>query len=166
MDNTEHPYGCLPPCTGLFGTASLKTFKLEKTSQLLDPIIKYLKIDSKLFLTEEGKNRFSKLTNNFEIEDFDSQVDNLNIIIVTFNSPLLLQITRDVKINFVGKLSSIGGTLGLFTGFSVMSLIEVFYWAGKIILTTTMMKLGLSSAVSGVGSLRRRRKQLTDSVFF
>lgn len=41
---------------------------------------------------------------------------------------LMLQITRDAKMSFSDKVSWVGGMLGLFTGFSVISGIEVLYW--------------------------------------
>ena len=40
----------------------------------------------------------------------------------------MLQITRDAKMSFSDKVSWVGGMLGLFTGFSVISGIEVLYW--------------------------------------
>ena len=43
-------------------------------------------------------------------------------------------ITKDAKTNFMTKLSTIGGTLGLFTGFSVISGIEIIYFTMKIVL--------------------------------
>ena len=34
----------------------------------------------------------------------------------------------EVRTNIYDMISSIGGTLGLFTGISVITLVEVFYW--------------------------------------
>ena len=39
-----------------------------------------------------------------------------------------LQITRDAKMSTSDKLSWIGGMMGLFTGFSVISGLEILYW--------------------------------------
>ena len=123
-------------------------------------------MDNELFLTQNGRARFSTLSRFFDDQTIDDQVNDLKIVKVTFNSPMLLQITRDVKINFVGKLSAIGGNLGLFTGFSIMSFVELMYWFVKIVYTTIMMSCGKSDAVTGVGALRQKRKQLTNSVYF
>ena len=38
-------------------------------------------------------------------------------------------------------LSAIGGTMGLFTGFSIISGIEILYFAVKMILNTKGMKI-------------------------
>ena len=43
------------------------------------------------------------------------------------------RITRDKAEKFVDQLSAIGGTLGLLTGFSVISGVEIMYFAAKIV---------------------------------
>ena len=45
---------------------------------------------------------------------------------IYINSPTFDLITKDAKTTFMDRLAVIGGTLGLFTGFSVISGIEVF----------------------------------------
>ena len=44
---------------------------------------------------------------------------------ISINSPTFDLITKDAKTTFMDRLAIIGGTLGLFTGFSVISGIEV-----------------------------------------
>ena len=44
---------------------------------------------------------------------------------IYINSPTFDLIEKDAKTAFIDKLSAIGGTLGLFTGFSLISGIEV-----------------------------------------
>ena len=43
-------------------------------------------------------------------------------------------ITKDRANKFVDMISAIGGTLGLFTGFSIISAFEIIYFGIKIIL--------------------------------
>ena len=40
----------------------------------------------------------------------------------------------DFKVTLVGQLGLIGGTMGLFTGFSILSAIEIVYFAAKFFL--------------------------------
>ena len=40
---------------------------------------------------------------------------------------------QDRKAEFVDKLSAIGGTMGLLTGFSIISGVEIIYFALKIV---------------------------------
>ena len=53
----------------------------------------------------------------------------LHWIRIYFSSPTFDKVTRDEKANFVTKLSAIGGTMGLFAGFSIISGIELLYFA-------------------------------------
>ena len=46
------------------------------------------------------------------------------------------KITKDRAAKFVDMLSAIGGTMGLLTGFSIISGVEVVYFGVKIILQT------------------------------
>ncbi len=41
------------------------------------------------------------------------------------------KLTTDAKATFSDKVSSIGGTLGLFTGFSITSLVEIVFWIAR-----------------------------------
>ena len=44
------------------------------------------------------------------------------------------KITRDRAAKFVDKLSAIGGTMGLLTGFSIISGVEIVYFGLNILL--------------------------------
>ena len=44
------------------------------------------------------------------------------------------RITKDRAAKFVDKLSAVGGTMGLLTGFSIISAVEIVYFGIKIIL--------------------------------
>jgi hypothetical protein len=48
---------------------------------------------------------------------------------IYFDTQNFDRVTRDEKANFVTKLSTIGGTMGLFSGFSIISGIEILYFA-------------------------------------
>ena len=49
-------------------------------------------------------------------------------------------ITKDRAAKFVDMISAIGGTLGLFTGFSIMSAFELVYFGIKIIIEAIKTK--------------------------
>ena len=46
------------------------------------------------------------------------------------------RITKDRAAKFVDMLSAIGGTMGLLTGFSIISAVEIVYFGIKILLRT------------------------------
>ena len=59
----------------------------------------------------------------------------LHYIKIIFDTPKFEKITMDRSAKFVDMLSAIGGTMGLLTGFSIISGIEILYFVLKIFLT-------------------------------
>ena len=51
---------------------------------------------------------------------------------IYFDTPTFDRITKDRAAKFVDMLSAIGGTMGLLTGFSIISAVEILYFAAKI----------------------------------
>ena len=56
----------------------------------------------------------------------------LHWVHIQFNTPTFDKITRDEKANFVAKMSALGGTMGLLTGFSVISAAEIVFFGAII----------------------------------
>ena len=52
---------------------------------------------------------------------------------IYFDTPTFDRITKDDAAKFVDMLSAIGGTMGLLTGFSIISGVEILYFAAKMI---------------------------------
>ena len=63
--------------------------------------------------------------------DFSSK---LHYVKINFETPKFEKITKDRAAKFVDMLSAIGGTMGLLTGFSIISGVEILYFACKITL--------------------------------
>ena len=57
---------------------------------------------------------------------------------IYFDTPTFDRITKDRAAKFVDMLSAIGGTMGLLTGFSIISGVEIIYFAVKIIINLVM----------------------------
>ena len=53
---------------------------------------------------------------------------------IYFGAETFNQVNKDRAVKFVDEISAIGGTMGLFTGFSIISAVEVLYFGIKIIL--------------------------------
>ena len=53
---------------------------------------------------------------------------------IYFDTPVFDRITKDRAAKFVDMLSAIGGTMGLLTGFSIISGVEIGYFALKIVM--------------------------------
>ena len=53
---------------------------------------------------------------------------------IYFDTPTFDRITKDRAAKFVDMLSAVGGTMGLLTGFSIISGVEILYFAGKTVI--------------------------------
>ena len=67
----------------------------------------------------------------------------LNYVKIQFDTSTFDKITKDRSAKFVDMLSAIGGMMGLLTGFSIISAVEILYFAFKI--TFSFFKKSLSS---------------------
>ena len=59
--------------------------------------------------------------------DFDLELSKLKFVKIQFHTALYDRVTKDRAAKFVDMLSAIGGTMGLLTGFSIISAIEIIY---------------------------------------
>ena len=59
----------------------------------------------------------------------------MKYIRIFFDTPTINKITKDRAAKFVDMLSAIGGTMGLLTGFSLISAVEILYFVTKTIWT-------------------------------
>ena len=57
----------------------------------------------------------------------------MRFVRIYFDTATYDKITKDRSAKFVDMLSAIGGTMGLLTGFSIISGVEILYFATKII---------------------------------
>ena len=53
---------------------------------------------------------------------------------IRFDTATFDRVTKDQAAKFVDILSAIGGTMGLLTGFSIISGVEILYFAAKILM--------------------------------
>ena len=59
--------------------------------------------------------------------------NNLRFVRIYFDTPTFDRITKDRSAKFVDMLSAIGGTMGLLTGFSIISGVEIIYFLLRIV---------------------------------
>ena len=73
------------------------------------------------------------------ISDYEWR-NKLRYVRIFFDTPTFDKITKDRAAKFVDMLSAIGGTMGLLTGFSIISGVEILYFASKIIMSSLKKK--------------------------
>ena len=59
----------------------------------------------------------------------------MRFVRIYFDTPTFDRITKDRAAKFVDMLSAIGGTMGLLTGFSIISGVEILYFLIKGLLS-------------------------------
>ena len=57
----------------------------------------------------------------------------LRFVRIYFDTPTFDRITKDRAAKLVDILSAIGGTMGLLTGFSIISGVEIIYFSVKLV---------------------------------
>ena len=128
---------CLEPCSGLIVTSFSKSRSLSESME--DPLTSIKEDYEKYkYVTQfpTGKPGLSHyltivILNKLNLEY--EWTNNLRIVRIYFDTPTLNIITKDRAAKFVDYVSAIGGTMGLFTGFSIISGVEIIYFAVKIV---------------------------------
>ncbi len=64
--------------------------------------------------------------------------DNVGLISVYINKKSTLSIVLTATVTVIDMISNIGGTLGLFCGFSILSAAEIIYWIGVMLAKRTL----------------------------
>ena len=65
--------------------------------------------------------------------EYDMRQD-LRFIKIQFKTPTLFLVTKERAVTFVNILGEIGGTMGLLTGFSIITAVEIVYFTSKIMI--------------------------------
>ncbi len=68
------------------------------------------------------------------------QLAQVGSVFVYVNKKTTLQIVQTATVTILDMISNIGGTLGLFCGVSILSVVEALYWAGLIFLAKFQSK--------------------------
>ena len=68
----------------------------------------------------------------FFYKEYNSKM-NLKFVKIYFYATTFDKITKDRAAKFVDMLTAIGGTMGLLTGFSIISGVEIVYFGIKIV---------------------------------
>ncbi len=88
------------------------------------------------------------LSSNLELADKRFR-DDVTILNVFFDTPIITQVKLEMKVTVFDQISAIGGTLGLFTGVSLISFVEITYWLLRLVSAATF------SAFFGAGGVSR-----------
>ncbi len=88
-------------------------------------------LDNQDFLSDSITKRLTALALNLtsDVELAQRRFDqDIAIVNVFFDTPIITQIKRELRVTFTDQISAIGGALSLFTGVSLISFVEIVYW--------------------------------------
>ena len=71
----------------------------------------------------------------------------LEVVQIYFDTASFDEIERDKKIKFEAQLSLIGGTMGLLTGFSIISGVEIIFFLFRLVSVQKSNKIPMSIQV-------------------
>ena len=120
---------CSIPCKGFFANIKKHSFDYEYLNKL--PTIDYENY-TRMFGPSYRKPTNKLLPNEFVKEIFAKK--NLKFVRIFWDTPTFTRISRDKAAKFMDVLSAIGGTMGLLTGFSIISGIEIVYFMLKFLI--------------------------------
>ena len=127
---------CIKPCSGLIVTSFIKTQedrKIDNWLTVLEDYKAYKKI-TPFPIDEQGKTSLRLAAPSIIFASIDYEWKNkLRFVRIYFDTPTFDRIRVDKAAKFVDMLSAIGGTMGLLTGFSIISGVEILYFAFRII---------------------------------
>ena len=64
----------------------------------------------------------------------------MQVIQIYFDTATYDEIERDVKVTINAQLGLIGGTMGLLTGFSILSGVEILYYLAKFFMSLRFVR--------------------------
>ena len=82
------------------------------------------------------------MKNKIKLLGFERRTE-LHWVKIHFANPSFVRITKDEKANFETKLSAIGGTMGLLTGVSIISAVELLFFVAKMLMSLISYLMGL-----------------------
>ena len=133
---------CMIPCKGLYADISVdnsdvrKLEGMKKFGHLIKSYESYKRNysnDIKYPPALKGKIE-NEFINDFKTSSGFKKKQRLHFVQISFATPSFDRIIKDQKANLETKLSTIGGTMGLLTGFSIISVVEIIYFAYKILI--------------------------------
>ena len=124
---------CLVPCEGIFADVKVQPAK-NVTSERDKIFLQRYKNYKKFYESSDSRHlKLIVLKVRFNLFSDPSIEPDLKYIRIHIDTTTFDRVKKDSAAKFVDKLSAVGGTMGLLTGFSIISGVEILYFMGRII---------------------------------
>ena len=113
----------------LYNTIQSRTVRLRAyilRTMIDDMQIGMPELDDKYWKAYHDGNFFRRFSDVGVCKQFT--VENHAYIIMYIREPTMIQLIKDVRLSFDDKLGIFGGTIGVFTGISFITMMELIYW--------------------------------------
>ncbi len=64
--------------------------------------------------------------------------ENIGVLNFYFDTPIITQIQLELRTSIFDMISAIGGSLGLFTGVSIITFVEIAYWISRFFIAVLL----------------------------
>ena len=134
---------CIVGCEGLYADIDfVKSTSREHSNDSLATLIKeYEKYKRSQIDSFEIVHTDRTYGDQFQIVRRPYQP--LQIIQIYFDTATYDNIIRDVSVTLADQLGAIGGTMGLFAGFSFLSALEIIYYVVKYLISLVNRKINV-----------------------
>ena len=160
-------FGCRVSCTGLFADVSYSKGNPEDTSVASEDMILDAEVFSKL--TQDYKTFKSKFAQSLIFNSTSPSLggrikyyfllicpvhfpaspkeDEIYFIEIFFDTSTYDAVEQDKKMTLEAQLGLIGGTMGLLTGFSILSGVEIIYYAIRLFASLRVKRAEVAATV-------------------
>ena len=102
---------------------------------------------------------FDHMNNQKDVE-YNAYEKDIALVHFYFETSTIFQYYRERKVTIVGFISQVGGVLGLFLGFSLVSIVELIYWfLFRLIYNITAKNSQKTEPTSDMGQQHQRYKK-------
>ena len=139
---------CHINCNGLYADADFKIITIDNHTKdyLALENLKHAYDEYKnmyvenMFLDKDNERSFTYLT---RFKSTRKPYHDLQVVQIYFDTATYDEIVKDVSVTLADQLGAIGGTMGLFAGFSFLSAVELLYFLVKYFLDLLSRKKSL-----------------------
>jgi len=134
---------CIVSCTGLYADVDFVNSTISENSKdgdLLNTLIN----DYEEYKRSQMDNFEIILDNSLDGFRFEAKpYQPLRVVRIYFDTATYDEIVKDVSVTLADQLGAIGGTMGLFAGFSFLSALEIVYFLVKYLISVVKRKINV-----------------------
>jgi len=140
MENITHKYNCTTSCQGSYADVNyLEGGRIKDSAKFealsADYQMEKQRFASNLFFNPNGDEL------GFYVQK--RPYSSLQMYLIYFDTSTFDRIHQDTKVTLETMVGVVGGTFGLFTGFSILSGVEIIYYSIKFLFSVTSLQVKL-----------------------